>query len=264
MVENKVIENYQNNGATLLKNIIDLKWIKELKVGVKKNFENPSKYKCVYEKKNGKELFYDDYCNWNRINEYKNFIFNSNISKIAKQLMKSKKVNLFHEHVLIKENNSKKKTPWHQDQSYYCVNGRDNCSFWIPLDPVKKNTSPEFVSGSHNWNKQFLPTKFFGHDYEQKDDEFENIPNIEANRNKYKILSWNLNLGDAIVFNFATIHGAPENKSINRRRAFSVRFTGDDSTYIKRKGEMSPPFPELNLKNGDKLDCKTFPVLIPS
>ena len=264
MVENKVIENYQNNGATLLKNIIDLKWIKELKVGVKKNFENPSKYKCVYEKNNGKELFYDDYCNWNRINEYKNFIFNSNIAKIAKQLMKSKKVNLFHEHVLIKENNSEKKTPWHQDQSYYCVNGKDNCSFWIPLDPVKKNTSPEFVSGSHNWNKQFLPTKFFGYDYEQKDDEFENVPNIEANRNKYKILSWDLNLGDAIVFNFATIHGAPENKSINRRRAFSVRFTGDDSTYIKRKGEMSPPFPELNLKNGDKLDCETFPVLIPS
>ena len=264
MIKKQIIENYQNNGATLLKNIIDLKWIKELKVGVKKNFENPSKYKCVYEKNNGKELFYDDYCNWNRINEYKNFIFNSNIAKIAKQLMKSKKVNLFHEHVLIKENNSKKKTPWHQDQSYYCVNGRDNCSFWIPLDPVKKNTSPEFVSGSHNWNKQFLPTKFFGYDYEQKDDEFENVPNIESNRNKYKILSWDLNLGDAIVFNFATIHGAPENKSINRRRAFSVRFTGDDSTYIKRKGEMSPPFPELKLKNGDKLDCETFPVLISS
>jgi len=264
MIEDKIIENYQNNGAALLKNIIDLKWIKKLQVGVEKNFENPSKYKCVYEKKDGKELFYDDYCNWNRINEYKNFIFNSNIAKIAKKLMKSKKVNLFHEHVLIKEKNSEKKTPWHQDQSYYCVNGKDNCSFWIPLDPVKKHTSPEFVSGSHNWNKQFLPTKFFGHDYEQKDDEFEIIPNIEADRNQYKILSWDLNLGDAIVFNFATIHSAPENKSINRRRAFSVRFTGDDSTYIKRKGEMSPPFPELKLQNGDKLDCETFPVLISS
>ena len=261
MIDEKIIENYQNNGAALLKNIIDSKWINELQIGVKKNFENPSKYKCVYEKKDGKELFYDDYCNWDRINEYKNFIFNSNIAKIAKQLMMSKKVNLFHEHVLIKENNSEKKTPWHQDQSYYCVNGKDNCSFWIPLDPIKKSISPEFVSGSHNWNKQFLPTKFFGHDYEQKDDEFENIPNIEASRNEYKILSWDLNLGDAIVFNFATIHGAPENKTLKRRRAFSLRFTGDDATYIKRKGEMSPPFTEVNLKNGDALDCDTFPVI---
>ena len=42
-------------------------------------------------KKNNKEVFYDDYCNWNRIEEYKDFIFNSNIAKIAAQLMKSKK-----------------------------------------------------------------------------------------------------------------------------------------------------------------------------
>ena len=264
MIEDKIIENYQNNGAALLKNIIDLKWIKKLQVGVEKNFENPSKYKCVYEKKDGKELFYDDYCNWNRINEYKNFIFNSNIAKIAKKLMKSKKVNLFHEHVLIKEKNSEKKTPWHQDQSYYCVNGKDNCSFWIPLDKVNKNSAPEFIIGSNKWNNKFLPTKFFGHNYEHKDGEFEYIPDIEKNRKKYLIKSWKMNIGDVVVFNFATVHGAPENKSKNRRRAFSVRFTGDDATYIKRKGEMSPPFPEVKLKNNEVLDCDTFPVLISS
>jgi len=73
-----------------------------------------------------------------------------------------------------------------------------------------------------------------------------------------------MNIGDVVVFNFSTVHGAPENKSKNRRRAFSVRFTGDDATYIKRKGEMSPPFPKVKLKNGQALDSKTFPVLISS
>ena len=264
MLEKNIINEYLNNGVVLLKNMIDSNWIKELQNGVEYNFENPSKYKCVYENDNNSEIFYDDYCNWQRINEYKNFIFNSNISFIAKDLMQSKKVNLFHEHVLIKEAKSQKKTPWHQDQSYYCVNGKDNCSIWIPLDNVSKDSSPEFISCSHMWNKQFLPTKFFGNSYEKKDEEFESIPDIEKNRNNYKISSWELNLGDAVAFNFATIHGAPENKSLNRRRAFSVRFTGDDATYIKRKGEMSPPFPELNLKNGESLDCDTFPLLISS
>ncbi len=264
MLNNKILKDYLENGVVLLKNIIDDKWIKELQKGVEFNFKYPSKYKCVYEKLNNKEIFYDDYCNWKRIKEYKNFIFKSNIAKIAKDLMKSKKVNLFHEHVLIKEPKSQKKTPWHQDQSYYCVNGRDNCSIWIPLDPVTKKTSPEFILGSHNWNKQFLPTKFFGHSYEHIDNEFESIPNIEKNRDKYKIASWKLNIGDAVAFNFATIHSAPENKSNNRRRAFSLRFTGDDGTYIKRKGEMSPPFPELKLKNGDSLDSASFPILISS
>ena len=264
MISNSKINEYNENGVIVLRNIINKKWINKLKKGLKKNFEKPSKYKCVYEKNDKKELFYDDYCNWKRILEYKQFIFDSNIALIAKTLLQSKKVNLFHEHVLVKEIGSKKRTPWHQDQSYYCVNGKDNCSFWIPLDEVNKSSSPEFVLGSNKWNKQFLPTKFFGHDYTLKDSEFENIPNIEKNRKKYKIKNWKVSPGDAVIFNFSTVHGAPENKSKNRRRAFSVRFTGDDATYIKRKGEMSPPFPNIKLKNGDPLDSKTFPVLISS
>ena len=264
MLKKSIIDNYKNNGVVVLRNVINKRWINLLKRGLKINFQNPSKYKCIYEKSYKKELFYDDYCNWDRIEEYKDFIFNSNISNIAKILMQSNKVNLFHEHVLVKEIGSKKRTPWHQDQSYYCVNGKDNCSFWIPLDKVNKNSAPEFIIGSNKWNNKFLPTKFFGHNYEHKDGEFEYIPDIEKNRKKYLIKSWKMNIGDVVVFNFATVHGAPENKSKNRRRAFSIRFTGDDATYIKRKGEMSPPFPNVKLKNGQPLDCKTFPLLISS
>ena len=138
LLKKTIINEYQNNGVVILKNIIEPTWLQTLSKGVNKNFKNPSKYKCVYEKENNKELFYDDYCNWQRIDEYKDFIKNSNIAKIAMELMLSKKVNLFHEHVLIKEIGSNKKTPWHQDQSYYCVNGKDNCSIWIPLDKIKK------------------------------------------------------------------------------------------------------------------------------
>ena len=264
VVSSKIIKDYNNNGVVVLRNVVPQKWITILKRGLKKNFQKPSKYKCVYEKNNKKELFYDDYCNWNKIEEYKKFIFESDIGKLAQELMQSNKVNIFHEHVLVKEIGSKKRTPWHQDQSYYCVNGKDNCSFWIPLDEINKNSSPEFVIQSNKWNKQFLPTKFFGHSYDQKDGEFQNIPDIDSNRSKYKIKSWKMNIGDAVVFNFSTVHGAPAHKSKNRRRAFSIRFTGDDATYIKRKGEMSPPFPDVKLKKGQALDSKTFPVLISS
>ena len=261
-IDPSIIYKYQSEGVAVLRKIISNYWIKKLQIGVKKNFEKPSKYKCVYEKKGIKEVFYDDYCNWQRIDEYKTFFINSGIAKIVSQLMKSKKVNIFHEHVLIKEPGSIKKTPWHQDQSYYCVNGKDNCSLWIPLDLVNKSVCPEFIKGSHKWNKQFLPTKFFGESYVHYDEEFENIPDIEKNKDKYDIISWSLKPGDAIAFNFATVHGAPANKSKYLRRAFSARFTGDDATYHKRKGETSPPFPEVKLKNGDKMDSPTFPRIL--
>ena len=68
--------------------------------------------------------------------------------------MQSNKVNLFHEHVLIKEKGSKR-TPWHQDQGYYCVQGRDNVSIWIPLDKIDINSSMEFILGHINGIKYF-------------------------------------------------------------------------------------------------------------
>ena len=263
MNNKEIIKKFKDDGVVLLKQIIDISWINILREGVEKNFNNPSQYKCVYETdEDQNELFYDDYCNWNRIEEYKNFIFNSNIAIIAKKLMQSNKVNLFHEHVLVKEKGSKKRSPWHQDQGYYCVNGRDNVSIWIPLDNVEISSSMEFVKGSHKWNKTFLPTKFKGQEYEHKDNEFERIPDIENERKNYDIVSWGCELGDAIAFNYSTVHAAYGNNSNNRRRAFSIRFTGDDARYIKRKGEMSPPFPDVNLRNDDLLDCETFPVLI--
>ena len=260
-MDKEKINFYQEKGVVVLRNIIDKYWLDRLSAGIKKNFSYPSKYKCVYEKNEGKELFYDDYCNWQKILEYKDFLFNSGIANIASKLMNSKKVNLFHEHVLIKEPGAKKKTPWHQDQSYYCVEGMQNVSFWIPLDKILKKTSPEFIVNSHKWTKKFLPTKFIGENYTQKDMEFEKIPDIENNREKYNICSYSLVPGDIIAFNFATVHGAPGNKSNNQRRAFSARFTGDDARYIKRKGQMSPPFSEVKLKNGDKLNCDTFPQI---
>ena len=96
---------------------------------------------------------------------------------------------------------------------------------------------------------------------ENLEKELEKIPDIESNREKYNITSWSLEPGDLIAFNFATVHGAPGNSSKNRRRAFSARFTGDDARFIKRKGEISPPFPEVLLNSGDKMDCDTFPKI---
>ena len=80
MLKKSIIDNYKNNGVVVLRNVINIKWINALKRGLKINFQNPSKYKCIYEKNYKKELFYDDYCNCDRIEEYKDFIFNSNIS----------------------------------------------------------------------------------------------------------------------------------------------------------------------------------------
>ena len=66
----------------------------------------------------------------------------------------------YHEHILVKEPGTSKRTPWHHDQSYYPVDGEDIVSLWIPVDPVPIESAIKFVKGSHAWGKWFKPVKF--------------------------------------------------------------------------------------------------------
>ena len=100
-IDKKIIDEYKHYGVTLVKNIIHHSWIEKLIIGVDKNFNNPSRYKCVYEKDENNEIFYDDYCNWQRIDEYKDFLFNSNIAKLASILMQSKTWEQFQKDMLL-------------------------------------------------------------------------------------------------------------------------------------------------------------------
>ncbi len=85
------------------------------------------------------------------------------------------------------------------------------------------------------------------------------MPNIDSLNNE--IMIPNLRLGDAVLFNFKIVHGASGNNSQERRRAFSIRFTGDDVRYLDRGGATSPPSTGINLKSGDSLRTDWFPVV---
>ena len=96
----------------------------------------------------------------------------------------------------------------------------------------------------------------------KENDESIEVPDINANRNGYKILSWEIKAGDAIAFDFRTLHGASENvNKLSRRRIFSARIVGDDAFFVDRGGKGSPPFENIKLKTGDKLVGEEFPII---
>ena len=260
-----VIDDFQRDGLALIPEAFSVDWIETLRWGLEKNIAEPGPHRREYTADGKPGHFFGDYCNWSRITEYEDFARNSPAAHIAAALMGSAKVNLFHEHVLVKEPGTQDRTPWHHDQPYYCVNGDDNVSLWIPLDPVPRERAVEFIRGSHKWGRWFTPTKFVGVDYERDDEGFEVMPDIEAERDKYDIVSFGLKLGDCAAFHFRTVHGAPGNASTDtQRRAISFRWTGDDARFVVRKGEMSPPFVDFencHHQPGDMLDSDLFPVI---
>ena len=262
-IDDQTLRAYRQDGAVLLQGVF-ADWVDQLREGVARNMENPGPYGKVYPAVNGGGQFFGDYCNWQQIHEYGEFFKNSPVGEVGAKLMESEQTRIFHEHVLVKEPGSQNVTPWHHDQPYYCVDGQQVVSLWIPLDDVSCENCPEFVKGSHQWGRWFLPRKFSGVDYERDESQLEPIPDFDADRDQYEFLSWDLKAGDAIAFHYLTVHGAPANSSKQtRRRAFSARLMGDDAHYVIRSGEMSPPFPglEQRLQPGDKMDTDEFPVI---
>lgn len=263
IITDEQLSDFQRDGAVLLRAAFR-DWVAPIRRGLERNIEAPSEFARIYQPGDPGGRFFGDYCNWDRISEYRDFLFNSGAAGFAASLMGSDTARIFHEHVLVKEPGNSTVTPWHHDQPYYPVDGAKTCSLWMPLDPVPRDVAIEFVAGSHLWGRSFLPDRFNGDPLYDSRNDFDPVPDIDAARGDYRILGWEMEPGDAVAFHFLTVHGAPANTSSNRRRAFSSRWTGDDCTWAERPGQTSPPFPGVTLKHGDPLDAPEFPVVFQS
>jgi ectoine hydroxylase-related dioxygenase (phytanoyl-CoA dioxygenase family) len=207
--------------------------------------------------------FIEDFCNWQRIDALRRFVTESPAGAIAAELMGASVVRLYHDHVLVKEPGTRQRTPWHQDLPYYNVEGRLNASMWMPVDPVARESTLEFVAGSH-LGPWYMPRTFL--DGEAKwfpDGTLAELPPIDDHPECYRVLGWALEPGDAVFFHMLTLHAAGGVGADTRRRVLSVRFLGDDMVHAPRPWDTSPPFPSLvdELPAGAPLDHPLFPVL---
>ncbi len=252
---------YARDGAVCVRGAFSQAWLDTLARGVERNMAEPGPLSKEYTPAGSPGRFFGDYCNWRRIPEYQDFLLHSPSARIAGMLMGASKVNLFHEHVLVKEPGTNEKTPWHHDQPYWTVNGTQVCSIWMSLDPVPRHTAVEFLAGSHAWNRWFRPKRFQDSADHQAED-FEPMIDVEAERAQHRFIGWDLEPGDCVVFHALTLHGAPGTTgSPHRRRAIAGRWTGDDATYVLRRGYMSPPPQPGAPEPGAPMDSETFPVV---
>jgi len=260
-LDDATLDEFREKGATVLRGVF-ADWVDTLRSGIAANMDDPAPNARIYTGKDGGGRFFVDYCNWARFPDYKRFIFESKAAAIGAELMNSASVQLFHEHVLVKEAATGVPTPWHQDAPYYCVSAPRTLSLWIPLDEVPRETTLEFIAGSHEWGKVYRPQRFNSEPLNANDG-LEEIPDVDGNRDDYDIIGWAVEPGDAVAFDYRTIHGAPANTSQTRqRRAFSLRLLGEGATFRRREGIVtSPPFPEVTLRDGDPLTGDEFPVL---
>ena len=249
------VEQYEREGVVKLEQVFDLVWIDRLRAATELAMANPGPHAEEYGDGGG---FFGDLDVARRILPFRDFLRHSPAAEIAAVVMASSCGHFFYDRLLVKEPGVTAPTPWHQDQPYWAVRGRQVASIWLPLDTIDQASSLRFVRGSHRWPAH-NPHHFID-DSPYEGTGLPELPPIDAETHRYEILTWPLEPGDCLVFQAMIVHGAAGNHTTRRRRAWATRWTGDDARYDPRPGTAIPTR-DPGIGPGDIMTCDDFPLL---
>ncbi|NJM44406.1 MAG: phytanoyl-CoA dioxygenase [Brachymonas sp.] len=260
----EIVHAFQTDGAVLLRGVLTNMQLLQLELGIEENLSDLSPLAIQASEPDDPGYFVEDFCNWQRNASYAHIMQDTALPYIAKELMQSETVRLYHDHLLVKEPGTRAITPWHQDQPYYNVSGRQNVSFWIPVDPVPEESTLRLIAGSHagTW---YMPRTF--RDAQAKwfpEGSLQELPDIEGHPEQFKQLAWALEPGDCVAFHMLSLHATRGTPQGSRRRVFSARYLGDDARHAIRPWRTSPPFEGLanRLADGEEMNDELFPRII--
>jgi len=272
MVQDDEIEAYRTDGVVCLRGVIDAEWIEMLRFGLDGNLAHRGDRSRLWdEDERGNTMVYDSQ-SWQRIPEYRAFIERSPMAEIAGRLMGSTTVNFFFDAVFVRSAGNRFRTPFHQDEPFWSVEGFDTCSAWMPLVPVARESALECVAGSHRSTHRYRQHNFGALTGDPRDqvvfDGADTVPfpDIERERDRYDIRSWDMEPGDVVVFNGRTIHGGSGNLPEDRDLAvFNTKWLGDDVRVIFRPEGMDPDHREVmtaaGLAPGDRVRGPLYPEI---
>lgn len=186
----------------------------------------------------GSGTFYQDLANPASFAAYGALLRDPAIGAIPAALWGKPDVWYMYEQVFRKSGGVTRRTPWHQDTPYLPVRGQDLAVMWISFDRVPVEQALEFVRGSHQGTlyngSTFDPDDDTAPLYQ--DDVLPRLPDIEAERERWPIVSWATEPGDVIVFHPAMLHGGGATGASTMRRTLSLRFFGADAVVAERPG----------------------------
>lgn len=243
-------------------------WLQLIENGINRVLANSSRKQRFFEGTAGE--FIDTTRNFDLTPEFQRFCYDSPLADMMSVLLGSDRVWLLFDHVFVKDGGDCERTPWHQDLPYWPVEGTKIGSMWITLDAIPKHECLEFVRGSH------LGPMYDGFDPARVNEDptlpyygegLPRLPNIEATRDQWDIVSWDITPGDVVILHPGVIHGGGQTSEGRRRRTLSVRIFGDDVVFAERPKTRATaprtPGLELVLKPGDPLRHPYYPRLRP-
>lgn len=202
------------------------------------NFDNPSPLsQHLYAESGG--TFIQSVEDSSQKPAFKAMFEGSSIVDIARNVFGDGGVWYFHDQLFFKQAEADKpvrRTPWHQDTPYHPIDGSKFVVFWIPMQDIPEDHALEVIRGSHKG------TLYNGSFFDPKDDtlpvydekEMPRLPDVEANRDAWDIMTCSMKRGDVLIFHPSCLHGGGSTPAGSMRRSLSLRMVGDDVVHVTR------------------------------
>lgn len=265
---------YERDGVICLRGAFSAEWVELACRGIEHNIAQPSPlFRNLGTSDGG---FLSDIWARRYIPEFERFCMESPAAAIAAQALRSNPVRLVQDTWFSKLPGASARTPWHHDTAI----AGPFCSIWVALDPTPRDASLEFVAGSHGWGGTLMPrsyfarggdaaerfyTEFHGDAGRDQGPGFGQVPDIEADRDAYDIIGWELQPGDCVLFDARTLHGAPGNHLERPLRRFVTRWITDESVLAPHGkdviGALAAAGLQAELEVGKPIRGPLFPVI---
>jgi len=247
-----------DDGVVCLRGAFEPSWLSIVEDGIVAALTGASVDLEVVKREGDKGQFSFSSGAWQTVEPFQRFIFDSPLADLVWPLLDSSTLTLFYDFLLIKEAHSDGAlTPWHQDHSYYPLDGTKVVNSWVALDHIPLESALRFLAGSHSSFTLYRAVDFNDPSAAYRHARSE-LPLPTINQGD-RILVTSLQPGDMLVWWSHTLHSAPGNRLDRRRAAFSVNWLGDDVTY---NGQPAlDTYIDPLLSSGDHVVGDKFPLV---
>ncbi len=259
------IATFRRERVVCVKQIIGEEFLQRLRTASYAQQQNPTRWAGDFTEKDSTGQFFMDRHMHAYQTHWREILFESGQGRVAAQAMGVAQIRAYFDHLWMHAPNTPQDFDWHQDLPYWPFKGRDICSIWIALEP---DSTIEFVRGSGTWGKWFRPVlpggeittdlkDWVGASYQDE------MPDFGADPARWEFITYEIEAGDAIVFDGAIVHKLPGNLHPTRWKiGLSTRFLGDEAYWDPRPG--TDPIigqDDVQVQPGARAVDPAFPLL---